>query len=145
MVDCGIAFRYFSAERPLFNSPLKYKQLSYSAWAARLPGLLLLSIALFSLNVMLRYKGRGHPAPRIYSDDWTGRQQAAHGSFFPPAFSLGEVMIARDTVSKDEEKMLRGAARGKITIPAHRVSIFVPANRYYLNPKIGDTLPPRRF
>jgi hypothetical protein len=63
---------------------------------------------------------------------------------FPPSYSLGEILIGErpDTA---EDKMLRGAARGKIIVPTGRYSVFIPAERFYKNPAIAETLPADGF
>ncbi|MBU6455167.1 MAG: hypothetical protein KGS72_25580 [Cyanobacteria bacterium REEB67] len=63
---------------------------------------------------------------------------------FPQAYSLGEILIG-EKPGTPEDKMLRGAARGKIIVPAGHYSVFVPAEHFYKNPDIAKTLPSDGF
>jgi len=59
---------------------------------------------------------------------------------FPQAFSLGEIFIA-DLPTQDQDKMLRGAARGNIVVPAGKFVMFSPGRRFFEDPKRINNLP----
>lgn len=58
---------------------------------------------------------------------------------FPQDYSLGEIIIQSYPPSSAGRE-LRGAARGKIIVPAGKFVKFIPAKRFYSNPSIVNTI-----
>lgn len=60
---------------------------------------------------------------------------------FPKDYSLGQIAIA-PYLGTDADAGMKGAARGKVVVPAKRFSWFIPAHRFYLNPASINVLDP---
>ncbi|MBS1994227.1 MAG: hypothetical protein JSS83_27135 [Cyanobacteria bacterium SZAS LIN-3] len=60
---------------------------------------------------------------------------------FPADYSLGEVLI-RAYPPDPKRPDLRGAARGKVVVPANCMVRFIPSRHFYKNPAIVKTISP---
>jgi hypothetical protein len=60
---------------------------------------------------------------------------------FPKDYSLGQIAIST-VLGTDVDAGMKGAARGKVVVPAKQYSWFIPAHHFYLNPSSINVLDP---
>ncbi|CAN5218840.1 hypothetical protein BH11CYA1_BH11CYA1_34830 [soil metagenome] len=103
---------------------------------ALIASMLLCFFSLFSAAQAQSLKGKGD-LPHF---DTGGASKNARVLNFPKDYSLGEIIIS-NTPLVDEHNGKRGAAKGKIVVPAKQYVCFVPSHRFFLNPAISKSLP----
>jgi hypothetical protein len=59
---------------------------------------------------------------------------------FTRNFSLGEILLA-DSPDQEVDTMLKGAARGTITVPPGKFVTFVPSHHFFEDPERGKVIP----
>jgi hypothetical protein len=79
--------------------------------------------------------------PIVFEFDVANRPSKERILNFPKEFSLGEIIIS-PVAHLPNDLCLKGAAKGRIVVPAKKYTRFVPSHHFFAHPEIIKTLPP---